>query len=52
MLINSPSSPAGFIVLGVLLVLLGCSEPEGQFDRHISSENCILAVLAAGWRES
>ena len=29
MFINRPSSPARFVVLVVMLVLLGCSEPEG-----------------------
>ena len=32
MFINRPSSPARFVVLVVMLVLLGCSEPEGRGD--------------------
>ena len=37
MLINRPSSPARFIVLVVMLVLLGCSEPEGVATKAAAS---------------
>ena len=37
MLINRPSSPARLIVLVVMLVLLGCSEPEGVATKAAAS---------------
>ena len=37
MLINRPSSPERFIVLVVMLVLLGCSEPEGVATKAAAS---------------
>ena len=37
MSINRPSSPARFIVLVVMLVLLGCSEPEGVATKAAAS---------------
>ena len=37
MLINRHSSPARFIVLVVMLMLLGCSEPEGLATKAAAS---------------
>ncbi|GIR82689.1 MAG: hypothetical protein CM15mP84_04370 [Cellvibrionales bacterium] len=37
MLIKRPSSPARFIVLVAMLVLLGCSDPEGAATEEAAS---------------